>query len=283
MTSIEFEGLVFDDQALSGFTISSWSGWWDAAPMRVSVNDRPQADGAFGASNNWRGARTISVEGSWSGASMVEAYAAMQALAAIQPYGVPSPFRVLEPFSTKTAVVALANGPTLPQELFQPFFKWSFDVVAYDPLKYGDPVSSSTGVPVSGGGLLFPLGTTPTAFWDFGADGVSGRVSVSNPGTAAVWPTLTASGGLGAGFVVTNVTTGQSIRFERPIPEGSVVTINQRTGRATIDGQSDVSIYMTARGFFSIPAEATHQIQFSALGTTSGTPQFTVALAPAYQ
>jgi len=118
--------------------------------------------------------------------------------------------------------------------------------------------------------------------WDWGADGISGRVSVTNSGTADVWPSLTVSGGLAEGFVATNVSTGESIRFVRPIPEGSTVTINQRTGSASIDGQSDVGGFITERGFFAIPAGETHQIQFAGLGAVTGVPQFTVALSPGY-
>lgn len=163
MTSIEFGGLVFDDQAEAGFTISSWAGWWDAAPPRVRLNGRPQADGAFGIANVWKGARVVSVEGSWVGSSMEDAYSAMRALVAMQPGGVPSRFRVVEPFSALSAEVVIASGPTLPQELFSPFFRFSFDVVAVDPLKYGDEVTTGTGLPSEGGGLIFdaPSGLDP--------------------------------------------------------------------------------------------------------------------------
>ena len=281
MTNIQFEGLTFDDGATTGFTISEWSGWWDGAGIRVPVNERPQADGAFGSSNNYRSARTVTVEGSWVGSDLESAYAALRQLRAMQPRGVPSTFRVSEPFETTSAVVALA-GVRGPNQLAHPFFKFVFDVVAYDPLRYGDPVTSSTGIPVSGGGLLWPLGTTALEYWDWGDDGASGRISVTNVGTADVWPSITVTGGLAGGFVATNVSTGQSIRFVRPIPDGSSVSINQRTGSASIDGQSDVGGFITERGFFAIPAGATHQVQFAGLGAVTGTPQFTVALSPGY-
>lgn len=282
MTQILFEGFTFDDEATTGFTITRWSGWWDGPPVRRRGNERPQADGDFGSSKNWRGARVVTVEGSYVGTTMQDTYAAMQSLAALQASGVASDFRVVEPFSTLTAVVELAGAPRMPDHLAFPFFSFAFDVVAPDPYRYGDMVSVFTGVPVSGGGLLFPLGTTPSAFWDFGADGSSGRVSVTNLGSAAVWPILSVAGGMSGGFVATDVTSGGSVRFERSIPEGSVVSINQRTGRASIDGQSDVSGFITGRDFFSVPAGGTHQIQFAVLGSVSGSPQFTVLFAPAF-
>jgi hypothetical protein len=132
--------------------------------------------------------------------------------------------------------------------------------------------------------LLFPLGTTPTAYWDFGADGTSGRVSFTNNGTATTWPTLTATGGLSGGFTATDVTTGEVVQFARVIPVGSVVQINQRTGRAWIDSPAnDVSGYILPTSqFFEVGPGETHQIQFAGLGVVTGTPQFTLTAAPAY-
>ncbi|ODA90215.1 hypothetical protein ATY41_10665 [Leifsonia xyli subsp. xyli] len=151
-------------------------------------------------------------------------------------------------------------------------FTFTVDLVAFDPLMYGPDQSYSTGVPMSGGGLLFPLGTNRNTglvdatapYWDFGADGSSGRVSFTNTGTAPTWGALTATSGLSSGFTVTDVTTGQTVRFERVLPDGSLVQINQRTGRAWIDSPSnDVSVHLTGRDFFQVGPGETHQIQFS--------------------
>lgn len=255
--------------------------WYSGAESKSSVNERPQARGAFGISNDFASSLAISTKGSFDGDSLADAIAMAERLSAIA-VGVPVRMVVEDPLRTTSRWVSIRRVTLPPDVGAYKSFDFSIDVVATDPLRYGDPVSSSTGVPVSGGGLLWPLGTTPTAFWDWGADGSSGRISVTNVGTADVWPSLTVTGGLAGGFVATNVATGQTIRFVRPIPVGSSVTINQRTGSASIDGQSDVGGFITERGFFAIPAGATHQIQFAGLGAVSGTPQFTVTLSPGY-
>lgn len=284
MTTIEFGGITFDDGAVSGFAIASWAGWWDRPAARLQLNDRPQANGSFGVSRVYVAARTVTVEGSWSGSDMASAYAALNQFNGVQSGGVPSPFRVSEPGGVKsiTASVATALGP---QTLFDPHFDFSFSVVAPDPLKYGEPVTVSTGVPVQGGGLVWPLGSTPGVYWDWGADGSSGRVTLPNGGTAESWPTVTASGGLGGGFVATavNGSTVRSVRFERVIPDGSLVSIDFRTGRAWIDAPgNDVSGFLTVRDFFSVPAGGLTDIQFAPLGVVSGTPQFTATVSPAF-
>lgn len=282
MTTIQFDGLVFDDSVSVGLTIARLTGWWDAPQVRRRANDRPQADGAYGSAKNWRAGRTVGVEGSYVGTNMADTYEVMDRLAALQSSGVASVFRVTEPFGSKQIVAELANGPTLPDQIYQPFFTFAFDVFAPDPLRYGDAVTSVAGVPMSGGGLLFPLGTTPTAYWDFGADGQSGRASGSNPGKARTYPTIAVTGGLELGFVITDVTTGQVVRFDRPVPLGSTVTINQRTGRASIDGQGDVSGFLTSRDFFSVGPGETHLFQFSPLGAVTGTPQAFFYTSPAF-
>lgn len=282
MTTIEFDGLVFDDAASAGFTISTLAGWWDGAPMRTPTQDRPQADGSFGAFKNWRSARTITVEGSYVGATMADTYDAMTRLSALQASGVPSTFRVNEPNGSKQSVVALALAPQMPTQLFSPFFTFSFAVVAYDPYRYGDTVDVPTGVPVASGGLIFPLGSGD-ALIDMGTGGTSGRIAITNSGTAAVFPSFDVSGGLAGGFVVTDVTDNTVVRFERQIPDGSTVFVNQRTGRAYIDTpSSDVSGSFTSRGWFSVGPGETHQVQFQPLGVVTGTPVLTMHIAPAF-
>ena len=276
MTTSEFEGITFDDEASTGFTISRLKGWWDAAPMRLNQNERPQADGNFGSAKNWRGARVISVQGSYVGVSMVDTYAAMEQVSAVQSSGVPSLFRVVEPSGAKQCVVSLANGPTLPDQIYTPYFTYSFDVVAADPLKYGDALTVSTGLPTSGGGIAYPV-TYPI---DYGTPGNPGRITVSNPGTAATYSLLEITGGLAGGFELTEM--GRIIRFERPIPLGSTVYLNPRTGRVSLDGPSDVSGFLTRTAWWSVPAGGTREIQFNSLGAVTGTPTLTSRTSPAF-
>jgi len=284
MTQILFDGLTFDDTASTGFTISSWTGWWDGAPSKTSLEERSSGDGAHQVSAIYRGARTITVEGSYVGTTMEDTYAALLKLAALQADGRPSVFRTVEPFSDLQATVALVGAPLLPNQLAFPFFTYKFDVTAADPYRYGVAQSTSAGAPSSGGGLLFPLGTTSTKYWDFGADGTSGRVNVTNPGTAATYLLLTVTGGMDGGFVITDVTTGVVVPFSRAIPVGSAVTINERTGRAWIDDPAnDVSGFLVAPdAVIRVGPGETHVLQFAPIGVVTGAPTFTAQWSPAY-
>lgn len=268
---------------VDGFYLKSkgLTDWYAGAESKSDVNERPQAHGAFGIGNDWSSSVAISVGGVFAGATEAEALHAAARLSALGGGGRKVTMAVTDALGTTSRVLSLRRVG-IPDFGTESVFDFALDFIAADPLRYGPELSASTGVPVSGGGLLFPLGTNPLAYWDFGADGSSGRVSIENVGTADVWPDLIVTGGLGGGFVATNVTTGDTVRFERPIPGESVVRINQRTGMASIDGQSDVSGFITVRGFFSVPAGETHQIQFSELGAVTGTPQFTATLSPGY-
>lgn len=264
-------------------------GDWDSVPeSKQEIRERPQAEGSYAIETDWRKSLAFSIKGAFLGDSRLDAQMAKRLIKSALARG-----------KSVTVTVTDADGPmkrvaSVRSLIIDPDFggnevTFTADLVAYDPRMYGTDQTLTTGVPVSGGGLLFPLGTTPTAYWDFGADGTTGRVSFTNDGSAPTWPTLSATGGLGGGFTATDVTTGQVVRFERVIPVGSLVQINQRTGRAWIDSPSnDVSGFLTSRDFFQIGPGETHQIQFAPIGIVSGpaaTPEgqpFALTAAPAH-
>jgi hypothetical protein len=282
--TLEFGGLVFDGTAASGPTgwfLGDLTGWYDAPSSKSGPDSRPQAHGSFGVAVNYRGSRVVSVEGSYAGGSMADAEVARQQLAALQADGSPATFKYTEPsLGSRTLNGAvLVNGPTIPARLFSPFFTFAFDVLAPDPKKYGDEVTNSTGLPVPGTGITYPI-TYPLAY---GTPGADGRVTIRNTGTTESYPTFEVSGALVGGFSLVEVGTGRQIRFVRDIPDGSKVVINSRTGRAYIDvPANDVSAFLTVTDWWAVPAGGSSVVQFSALGSSSGTPTLLARLAPAF-
>lgn len=149
---------------------------------------------------------------------------------------------------------------------------------AADPLMYGLETVGSTGVPTPGVGVADPI-TDP---FSEGAPGNLGRVAFTNTGTAPTSVTLMVAGGLSGGVEIRVVETGEILRLERLIPDGSVVTFRSRTGRAVIDGQSDVTGFLTVDDWPQVPAGATRTFQFTPLGVATGTPSMSVSASPAY-
>lgn len=277
---LHFEGFVFDGGGAGyGWHLADMPGWSDGVAPRPEIVLRPQANGAFGITKVFRGSKVVSVEGSWSGQTLVEARQAREQLAAIQGSGVPSAFTVSSDIGDRTITAFVATQPRMPEHLYSPFFTFAFDVIATDPLKYGPPVRVSTGLPVAGGGLTWPI-TFPLTW---GAGGSDGRITLENPGTAATVPLLEVTGGLGSGFTIDEVGTGRQVRFDRLVPLGSTIFLNPRTGRAYIDAPgNDVSGFLTRADWPSLPKWGQTVLQFNALGAVTGTPTLTGEVSPAF-
>jgi len=276
--SLPFSG---DTSGREGFHYNKLTGWFDLTDSKSDVNERPQAHGAFGISQDWRTSAAISFHGWFSASTRAEVIAAKNALNGALGDGKPKIMTLTDVDGTTSRVVSVRyvkpndNRATLA-------FEFDVDVIAPDPLRYGPEVPVVADVPVATGGLIMPLGAG-AAIIDFGTGGASGRVAVTNPGTAPTSPAIEVTGGLELGFVITDTTSNRVIRFERQIPLGSTVYINQRTGRAYLDNAaSDVSGFLTSRGLFEIGPGETHQIQFQPLGAVTGAPQMTLLTAAAY-
>ncbi|MET4780804.1 hypothetical protein [Glaciihabitans sp. UYNi722] len=282
-TTVTIGGLTFagDTPSSNGFFFNGLADWYSITSSKSPINERPQSNGAFGVSQDWRTAATISLTCCYLGNSRADVQAAKSQMSAALSSGRPAVMSVTDIDGTTTRVVSI-RAVTVDDDFGRLVFDFTIDMIAPDPLRYGLPITSSSGVPVAGGGLIFPLGSG-ASYIDFGTGGSSGRISVTNSGTAPVFPPFDVSGGLDGGFVVTDVTLGKSIRFERQIPLGSLVSVNQRTGRATINGPSnDVSGSLTSKDWFSIGPGETHAIQFQPLGAVTGTPMLTVQTSPAF-
>ena len=63
---------------------------------------------------------------------------------------------------------------------------------------------------------------------------------------------------------------------------GTQIRLDSRTGRANIDGQSDVTGFLTVAEWPEIPAGEIRRYQFLSLGSSSGTPTLTVCASATY-
>jgi len=157
--------------------------------------------------------------------------------------------------------------------------KFSIQVVAKDPRKFGDLVSASTRLPFSEGGLVRP------STWPRTWTGVSGtgQVTINNPGNtqAPVW--LRIDGPLPAGgWTVTHQGKKSSLTFATALSLGSgeFVTVDMDRREVLAQGQAPRSGYVTSRGWFSLdPGD--NVIAFSAQNYSS-TASLTVTTKPSW-
>lgn len=269
-----------DPENFYGFGFTTNDDWYTISPSKSDAAERPVADGVFGILRDWRSGLPITVVGWYRGPDRASVRAARRYAQRVIGNGHNVDIRFVDEDEDTSRGLSIRG--MVPTGNSGKYFRIEIIGLALDPNAYGTESSYSTGIPISGGGLLFPLGTNPLAYWDFGADGTSGRVTITNDGTTETYPTIRVTGGLSGGFLIKDVTSGREVRFVRNIPVGSTVTINQRTGAATIDGQSDVSGFIVSFGFFSIGPGETHIIQFSPLGDVTGTPTATLTSQDAY-
>lgn len=312
-TSAKGESVIFagspiemaDPVGSYGFAFTNNDDWYTAGDSKTDIDERPVADGAFGILRDWRPGLPISIIGWYRGPDRAAVRAARRRLQLVVANGK----NVDIEFADEDEVTSrgLSIRSMVPGNLSGLYFPIEIDAIALDPTAYGAEQVFTTGIPTPGGGLLFPLGSSGGGtdtygyglggygegpygggdgsgepgsgpYWDFGPDGTSGRVSVTNHGNTETYPMLQVTGGLGGGFIITDVTTGDVVSIARNIPLGSTVTINQRSGSVTIDGQSDISGSLTSYGFFSVGPGETHLIQFSPIGAITGAPQLTVTM-----
>jgi hypothetical protein len=274
---LTFDGLTFDANAVSGLTLSALTGWWDGPAPRLSLDERPQDDGSFSPGRVFKSGKVVTVEGSFVGSSLLDAQVMRRRLAAIQQSGLESDFTVQDDLGSFTVSALLSAAVVLPDDLFSPFFTFSFAVSSASAYKFGPAVTASTGLATSAPGITFPV-TFPITF---GTAANNGQVTSSNPGTARSWPVFSVTGQMTGGFLLTNTVTAQRIQLVRDIPLTSVVSIDSRNGQAFIDG-SPIPGYLTRAEWWSVPPGGSSTVQFTALGVTSGSPTLTVTVKPAY-
>lgn len=280
--SVTIDGITFQGDGTTDWIYRSLPGWYSGAPIRGESEDYPNSDGQSDIDKAYRTARPLKFSGWLTATTVAEALTRWREFSAIQSDGVPFQIVVEDALGPLTATVSVVGTPDV-LEINTQGAEISVSMIAYDPIKYGTPVTVSTGLPTSGGGLEFELfeGGAGGALY-FGANGNLGRVTLSNAGTAAVWPSVTVSGELTTGFYLQRLDTGQIVRYDRIVPAGSTVSIDFRTGEVLVDGLSDGSTYLTGYDFWSVAPGASIEVQFNAVGGSSGTPMAEWLIAPGY-
>jgi hypothetical protein len=293
MSKVFLDGIEFlasSDELVDGsldelYICSDLKGWDSGAPMRGESEDFPNADGTSPLEVVYRSGRPLRFIGAAYSKDSAAVVARMRRrIAALQASGAPVVVAVEDDDLGDTLSV-LATIQGVPEVTRKGPRAASVDIslLAYDPVKYGTVRTYTTGLPVGAGGLeynLFDGGAGGTLY--YGVNGDLGRVTLANEGTATVWPTVTVSGGLDLGFFVQKLSTGEVVRYDRVVPDGSTVSIDFRTGEAVVDGVSDASTYLTRYEFFSVMPGESFEVQFNAIGGSTGTPQMDVDISDGY-
>lgn len=261
-TTIRLGGIEFEDSAASGWSFDGLTDWWGQTDDKTDITERPQSHGAFPVKKSLRSSRAISFMAQFIGTDAAVTESALDTLASIGAEG-PVEMIVATPAGSSSRNVTV-EGCTVEDRHGRRFGTAAVELIAADPRRYAvaaDVPWVQTGPPTSGQGVVWPL--VWPLIWPGG--GSSGRVTLTNAGTAPSAPEFRLQGGFSSALI-TCVETGSRIGLDRFVPAGSVVEINTAERRATIDGQSDVSRWLRWREWELVPPGQSRSFQFDVSG-----------------
>lgn len=278
-SAIRFDGGAGIVGARHGWGLQNLTDWMSLSDAKNDVNERALQHGAFDPGQTTRQSALITATVAYVGSTVAELEQAIYALNGL----------TAEPAAPLRATFRGAAGETHRDmtniEITVPSHRGrsrlsdiTIDMTAIDPRAYGAESTNSTGMAAHGGGLRFPL-TFPV---NFGTPGTDGRVRFTNTGTATTYLTLVVTGGMSQGFSLKRVETGQTITISRPINMDDTVTLETYYGTVLLNNQSSLSGFLTEYDWFQCPPGETCTVQFTPLGTVTGTPTLTMTTSPAW-
>ena len=186
-------------------------------------------------------------------------------------------FQVAEAGATRWCIVRRSDD-VIAKRLTNQVATYAFRVTALDYRKFSAPLTGSTRLPASSGGLTIPF-TVP---FTIDAVTVSGQVSLTNPGNET-GPVILRIDGPCHGPSITHVASGISLTFSSSLVlgVGEWLTIDPEARTVMANDQASRSTYVTSRGWFGFPA-GNSTYAFSA-ASFDADAQLTVTATPAWK
>lgn len=261
-TTVTWRGLTMVGTTRSRFLLKTLDGWEDRPDARRNTEARI-GHGRFDGPT-WSDQRVVTVTGScYSPTERDQMLAELSAVMTFPDDGEPpEPLVITHAGRTLTADAKFTRfKPVMGAGWASGYFPWAAEWVCPDPLRYADPVSVPTTFPTLRGGLEYDLYTdgagADLGYLEYGAASDTGRVVVTNTGTAPAPVTVQAVGEVDAlGFDVAQVGTDKRLRFAGPVSAGSVLVLDGATGNVLIDGTADRAGQLTYRDWPVVPAAA---------------------------
>lgn len=257
------------------FTVDKFDGWGSPASS-AELTQRARGHGATSSEGFYR-PRVMTVEGLIIAPVAGDLSVAIDSLSAAVTLG---QFQMLVSEQGRVRnTKAQRQDEVQVQYLSDTIARYSIQVAARDPRKFGDLITASTRLPFSEGGLVRP------STWPRTWTGVSGtgKVTINNPGNtqAPVW--LRIEGPIPAGgHAVTHLGKGQTLTFGTALAlgAGEFLTVDMDRREVLAQGQAPRSGYVTSRGWFSLDP-GVNEIAFSSVNY-SETANLTVTTKPAW-
>jgi len=168
------------------------------------------------------------------------------------------------------------DGDVLPTWIGPTAFEWNVQFVAMDWRKFSTPITASTGLPSSSGGLTIPY-VVP---YSISAVQTSGQVSIFNPGNET-GPVVMRLDGPCVGPVITHVSSGLSLVFAASLTlgAGEWLDIDMEGHSALANGGPTRAQFITSRQWSGLEP-GSNTWSFSAASYSAGA-LLTITAVPA--
>lgn len=263
-------------------TFQDVSGLFDGVASTLRTESKAMSDGWYGNLPRLQG-RTITIEGYIIGRCTESCVNAWNA------------FKSVLTTDGMLLIARLGNigrRVRVWQSMSAPLIKWdgvnilrfSVGLTSLSPYLYGlGLVSGVTGLPSSSGGMRFPYhfeeADVSLSSWMWGEENISGRVALSNVGTAPS-PVMIRVDGPVVDPQILHVGSGHVIAFDMSLGEGHYVTVNGMTHEILVDG-TDPARGRVRRREWSQAEPGMNVWGFNA-GEYSTAARMTVSFYPAY-
>lgn len=261
LNNIEASGLVWEFKTIDG--------WTNGPGVNVDQQQRIVDHGQF-FQRGHRTGKTISIVG-WIKGPRALIAEAIDRLNAVLADGEQGLFQFTDvSLGLRWTYVQLLGAPVIPWD-GSPTCKYQLQLLASDPYKYGATSSASTpfGAAPVGAGLVHPLHGGPSL--DYGAQGSTGGVTISNAGTAPAPVVFTVTGPTPAGgFVIVDNTTGKTITYlGGAVPAGSTIVFDGSDGSVLIDGYADRLGETIVQAWPLVPKQSSRDFTFIPIGAAT--------------
>ena len=237
----QLDSLVMRGGDDDGWIVLEGVTGWGSPASTLSPQQKPSSHGAW-AGGSWLAPRNLAL----SGVLGVDDPARLSYLEDSLHDAVsldPVLLTVVEEGRARWCMVRRTDE-VLTQRLSRTETRWSAQVVALDPRKYGAQQSVSTALPSSSGGLVFPVAFPVT----FDSVTVSGQVTIDNDGNIEAPLTVRFDGPLIGPKIVHVQTQRAWAAAGAVIGAGEFWTVQLPSLEARAQGQASRSGYVTERG-----------------------------------
>ena len=263
-------------------TFQDVSGLFDGVASTLKTSEKTMTDGWYGNLPRLQG-RTITVEGHIIGRCTESCIIAWNAFKSVLDTGGMLLTVRLGNIARQVRVWQSESAPLVKWEGVN-VLRFSLGLTSLSPYLYGlEVVSGVSGLPSSSGGMQFPYhfeeDGSSLSSWMWSEKTVSGRVALSNDGTAPS-PVMIRIDGPVVKPQISHVNSGHIMAFDMSLSLGHYVTINGVTHEILVDGTDPARGRVTRREWSQ--AEPGSNVWGFNAGEYSADARMSVSFYPAY-